>query len=653
MPMSHRSVVIVLVLALTPWFAHGQADMSEYYQITTVPIPEGISLEVGGLAFMPGGALAAATRRGEVWIIENPTMENGPPHFRRYAHGLHEALGLAYRDNALLTVQRGELTRLEDRNGDGRADSYETVYAWPLEGNYHEYSYGPLFQDDGSMVVALNLAWTGFGASLSAWRGWMLAISPDGSMKPIATGMRSPAGMGTTMDGALFYAENQGDWVGSGYITHVEEGDFVGNPAGLRWTGEPNSPLTLSADDVPDSGEPLFEVAQDVEALKPPAVWMPHGILGISTSDIVPDSTGGLFGPFAGQVLVGDQGHSKITRVFLEEVNGVYQGAAMPFLEGFASGVLRMAWAGDGSLFVGMTSRGWGSTGKAPFGLQRVRWTGKVPFEVKEVRAAPDGFEMTFTKPVDEATARDLGSYAVESFTYQYHSSYGSPPIRQASHAVRAAEVGSDGFTVRVALEGFRVGYIYQLLMPGIRGREGEPLLHAEAYYTLNRIPEGEPMVAEAGPSVAAPSEAREEFAPGNKRVTAIPAEWGEGTAISLSVATLPMLRFDQELLTVTAGSRVALTFDNDDDMLHNLVVTRPAEVDSVAYDALRLGLAGHAMAYVPDTDAVLFHTGLLEPGDSETIYFRAPSALGDYPFVCTFPGHAQTMRGILRVTAP
>ena len=302
-----RLLVSAMLLPLSA-VAHSQPVEADYYPIKTVPIPEGIVLEVGGMTFMPGGALAVATRRGEVWIVDNPTMRGGGPHFRRFAHGLHEALGLAYHAGALYTAQRSELTQLSDQDGDGTADVYRTIYSWPLEGNYHEYSYGPLVREDGSMVVALNLAWIGFGASLSPWRGWMLAIRPDGEMKPIAAGMRSPAGMGTTMDGALFFAENQGDWVGSGYITHIEEGDFAGNPAGLHWTSDPASPLSLQPEDVPDSGEPLFEVARVIDELKPPAVWMPHGILGISTSDIVPDSTGGLFGPFAGQLLVGDQG---------------------------------------------------------------------------------------------------------------------------------------------------------------------------------------------------------------------------------------------------------------------------------------------------------------------------------------------------------
>ena len=640
--------LLLAALLCAPIVARAQLT-ADYYRIETVPVPEGIVLEVGGLAFMPGGTLAVATRRGEVWLVDNPAMQGGAAHFRRFAHGLHEALGLAYHSGALFAVQRGELTRLADLDGDGIADRYTTVYSWPLEGNYHEYSYGPLLRGDGSMVVALNLAWIGFGASLSPWRGWMLSIAPDGTMTPIATGMRSPAGMGTTMDGALFYAENQGDWVGSGYITHVEEGDFVGNPAGLRWTSDPAASLSLRVEDVPDTGAPMFEVAKDIPSLKPPAVWIPHGILGISTSDIVPDSTGGLFGPFSGQLFVGDQGHSKITRVFLEKVKGVYQGAAFPFVEGFASGVLRLAWARDGSLFVGMTNRGWASTGKAPFGLQRLVWTGKVPFEVKEVRAMPDGFELVFTKAVSPAAAASPATYAVESFTYKYHSTYGSPPIRQMAHAIRAIQVSEDAMRVRIAIDELREGYVYQISLAGLRDASHAPLMSDVAYYTLNRIPDGSRLPANPTPLVRTVGSPEEE-AKGPKSANAPPAAWDGAVDATLTVGTRPNLLFDVELLTITAGARVALTFNNDDDMLHNLVVTSPGQADDIALQAMQLGLSGHAMAYVPKDDDVLFHTALLEPGTSETIYFRAPARRGDYVFVCTFPGHAQTMRGILRV---
>ena len=642
-------------LVITGVYAQPWPTEDDYYTMTTVPIPEGVVLEVGGMAVMPDGRLAVATRRGEVWLVENPSMEGGAaPHFKRFAHGLHEALGLAYHDDALYTAQRSELTRLIDRDGDDRADRYETVYAWPLEGNYHEYSYGPVFRDDGAMLVTLNLAWVGYGASLSPWRGWTLAISPDGEMTPLASGMRSPAGFGLTSDGDLFYAENQGDWIGSGYITHVEEGDFVGNPAGLRWSTLPGSLLSLLPDDIPDTGQPLFEVAESIPELKPPAVWFPHTILGISTSDILEDSTGGAFGPFAGQLLVGDQGHSKIARVFLEKVNGVYQGAAFPFREGFASGVLRLAWGVDGSLFVGMTSRGWASTGPAPYGLQRLAWTGKMPFEVKAVRAQPDGFELEFTMPVDRQTARNPASYDVTGFIYHYHSTYGSPPINQQPGRVRGVVVSDDGMRARLKIDGLREGYIHELKMPGIRSESGLPLLHDAAYYTLNQIPDGAPLALGA---MAPDEDQRAETVatssmPQPRRQTTLPASWTNGPDATITIGTLPGLKFDTDGFDVAAGSRVKLIFTNNDDMLHNVVITTPGAATDVGQAAIQLGLKGHEMDYVPASDAVLFHTALLEPETAEAIYFTAPSEPGVYEFVCTFPGHAFTMKGTMRVMA-
>src|SRR5690606_40663607 len=88
-----------------------------------------------GLVTLPDGNLAISTRRGEVYIVENPTSPN--PYFRKFASGLHEILGLAYKDGALYCAQRGELTKLVDTDNDGKADVYETVYAWPLSSHYH------------------------------------------------------------------------------------------------------------------------------------------------------------------------------------------------------------------------------------------------------------------------------------------------------------------------------------------------------------------------------------------------------------------------------------------------------------------------------------------------------------------------------------
>ena len=490
-----------------------------YYQIVTLPVPEDILLEVGGIVTLPDGRVALCTRRGDVWIIENPYMnDERQPKFKLFASGLHEALGLAYRDNSLYVAQRGELTRLIDKSGDDKADVYETIYAWPLSGHYHEYSFGPKFAPDGSMFVTGNVAfgsqewWR--GESRVPWRGWTMKITPDGQMEPWATGMRSPAGLGI-VDGEFFYTDNQGDWVGSGGIWHVTKGSFTGHPAGLRWAQRPGSPVKVTEEqfyskidkrqvkkdgryvkpeNIANEENPdfLYEIKKSIPELSLPAVWLPHGVLGISNSDIITDDTGGKFGPFAGQLFVGDQGQSKIMRVVMEKVKGEYQGVAFDFRRGFQSGVLRMAWGRDGSLFVGETNRGWGSAGTRNSGLQRLVWTGNVPFEMKTVKAMPDGFEVEFTLPIDKKSAGDLNSYTGRNYIYKYHPVYGSPPVNEENLAIKGVKVAEDGMKVRLIVDNLKPHYLHELILGGIRSKDGKmSLLHPIAYYTLHQIPDG------------------------------------------------------------------------------------------------------------------------------------------------------------------
>ena len=621
-----------------------------YYQLVTLPIPEGVSLEVGGLDVMEDGRPVVSTRRGEVWLVDNAYGQNPDPSYHRFAHGLHEPLGLLVKDNAIYTAQRGELTKLVDNNGDEKADIYETVYAWPLTGNYHEYSYGPLELPNGNLFVSLNLAWVGYGASPAKWRGWALEITPEGEMTPMAVGFRSPAGIGITSDGDIFYGENQGDWIGSGWISHIEAGDFLGHPGGLRWTDEENSPLKLAYEDIPNTGEPMYVAAKEVPELKLPTVWFPHTVMGISTSAIIEDNTGGEFGPFAGQLFVGDQGHSKLMRVYLEKVNGEYQGANFPFYEGFSSGILRAAWGKDNSLFVGQTSRGWAATGKSPFALERLVWTGNVPFEMKEIHALPDGFNIVFTLPVNKEQAADLDMYEITSFTYKYHNTYGSPAINIEDLTVASATVSEDGLSVRLNVEGLREGYIHEIKLGALSSEADVSLLHDRAFYTLNNIPGADGLSSNGSERSENGSNSTTNEPLLAKRQVEMPESWAGEADIALSIGTVPGLRFDKETFEVSAGSKVSLRFDNNDDMLHNLVITRPGEVDAMAEEAINLGIRGQEMNYVPDSEQVLFYSALLEPETEETIYFIAPQEPGDYPFVCTFPGHAMTMRGVLKV---
>lgn len=169
-------------------------------------------------------------------------------------------------------------------------------------------------------------------------------------------------------------------------------------------------------------------------------------------------------------------------------MNGVYQGACFPFREGLASGSLSLEMAPDGSLFVGGTDRGWGARGGKPFSLERLRWSGKNPFEVHEMRARPDGFELTFTQPVDPASAGKTDAYQFENYTYIYQSNYGSPEVDKEKPPIESATVAPDGRSVRLKVK-LTPGHVHELKLPGVRSASGAPLLHTVAYYWLNEIP--------------------------------------------------------------------------------------------------------------------------------------------------------------------
>ncbi len=684
----------VTALGCTTAFAQTKAKTTptekDFYRIVTVPVPEGIELEVGGMAKLPNGDLGVATRRGDVYIIQNPYQLNGTlPYYKKFATGLHEILGLAYFQGNFYCVQRGELTKLIDKNGDGKADVYETIYAWPVSGNYHEYSYGPVVTPEGKMMVNLNVGFDNEwwrGKSLVPWRAWCLEISPDGTMLPFATGFRSPAGQGL-VDGKYFYAENQGDWVGSGYIMQIDRGDFAMHPAGLRWAADPSSPVKVRTEDIysrvnarfndpegkiedRDPKRPyktLAEVAGEVKkGYKTPAVWLPHGVMGNSTSSLTQIPNSPDFGPFAGQVLVGDQAQSRINRVFLEKVKGLDQGAAFAFREGFESGVLRLEWGADKSLFVGQTSRGWGSTGQKIFGLERLVWSKKTPFEMKAVRAMPDGFEIEFTQPVNKQAAADPDAYELTGFTYKYHPVYGSQTIREKNHIVNAAIVSEDGLRVRLVADSLREKYVHEIKLDKkiVSADSAYNVLHPVAYYTLNNIPDGAKLnvpkrkakmahdMSTMNMGTTTPSTAKAETATAGpalkKNQLTKPASWTKIDQ-TISLGTVPGLKYDAKELKVKAGSKVKLTFNNNDDMPHNFVVVPDGQAIAVGDLGGKLGLQAVKLSYIANTPKILFNTTLVGPGSSQTIYFVAPKA-GKYTYVCTVPGHYYVMTGTLIV---
>lgn len=449
----------------------------------------GIPLEVSGMDWTAEGKLALAIRKGEVWLVDGVLGGDADKvKFNLFASGLHEPLGLLRDGDSLLVTQRTEVTRLRDTNGDGLADEYLTAgRGWNVSGAYHGYAYGPKRDGKGQLWVTLNVDMGEFSDNKAAWRGWAGIINTAGEFEPMAAGMRSPCGLGANLAGDMFCVDQQGTWVPTTPLYHLRKGAFFLNPEGIASQNLPESPLKLSAK-VPEK-IPYPEAIKALPEMCPPAVWLPYNKMGRSGTDLAVCDAKGKFGPFDGQMLVAEFTDAKINRVFMEKVDGEYQGAAFPFLRGLASGIVRLLFAPDGSLMVGMTSRGWSSLGTKAYGLQRVRWNGEIPFEIKEMRALPDGFELVFTKPVDAKACGTAAAYSMTSYTHLYSGAYGSEEIQAEAHSISGVTVSPDGLTVRLKVEGLRALYVHELHADGVRSAAGAKLDHADAYYTLNRIP--------------------------------------------------------------------------------------------------------------------------------------------------------------------
>ncbi|MBI5769368.1 MAG: c-type cytochrome [Verrucomicrobia bacterium] len=472
------------------------------YRVETIKLPQQMIGEVSGVAFTPKGTLVVTTRRGEVWMRGFPSER-----WHCFARGLYEGFGLvAPSESEVIVIQRPEFTRLRDTDGDGVADAFETISdEWGITGSYHEFSYGLARDSAGNLYASsgmcsfraaadLNwvrgplrteqyLPWSGTGPvpdghrSVAQYQGWAFQVTPAGKLIPFASGFRQPLGVGVSPQDELFISDCPGAWVPTATLTHVERDAFYGHPDGLKWH--------------PELKDKKLTIEQLAQLRRPPSVYLPRGTLGTSPGQPVWDVTGGKFGPFRGQVFMGDVS-SLIVRIDLEKIAGAYQGAVFPFLrgQGLRIGGMHNAFGPDGALYLGQTVRGWMST-EGNEGLQRVVWNGKAPTEIQTLRLTARGFALTFTEPMS-AAAGDARSFQVRRFHYNYHPLDGSLRTNDADVPVTLARLAPDGRSARIELLEVQPGYVYELnVAKTVTSRAGRPLLNATAFYTLNRTLSG------------------------------------------------------------------------------------------------------------------------------------------------------------------
>ncbi|MFK7850065.1 MAG: c-type cytochrome [Akkermansiaceae bacterium] len=448
-----------------------------------------------GIAVAKDGTIVLATRASGIWRIRDNK-------WTLFAEGTFEALGVHIEDDKgdrIVIAQKPELTRISDTDGNGRADTFETVCDdFGFHGNYHEYTHGPVRDQEGNYYFNLNLthvvdkpraSWRAGGpymGTMGGYRGWSCRVTPDGSFEPFANGLRSPAGMGFAPDGRLWYSENQGEYVGSSKWVPLEKGEFYGHTSGLV--------------DMPGvTPKKGIDEKAWAKQLRKGAVWFPHNKIANSPGNPAWDQTDGKFGIYTGQCFMGDQTLSQLFRVVTEQVNGIDQGGVIIFAEGLASGVMRPCFLSDGSLLVGQTGRGWYATGGFQDGLQHMVWDGKtVPGDILNITSSPYGFDIHLTAPLDEKiTAEQLKSSTdVKSWFYTNKSEYGSPEHDVRDDSLAEIQISKNRKNLHLKLAEFGKGdkwidRVYHITISDTKNalQSVSTWESLQAYFTLRAIP--------------------------------------------------------------------------------------------------------------------------------------------------------------------
>eukprot|EP00913_Durusdinium_trenchii_P006239 g5851.t1 len=478
-------------------------DVHPAWTLSTIR-PPGYEPKVGAMAFLPDGRLVIGTfdplqrddrelpdielkQPDALYALANLDADDPSRITRtRIASDLYEPTGLCVVDGVLYVANRRGVERLLDTDDDGFFETHQIVGQGWEAWNYHQFAFG-LLHRDGKLYTALSTAmappgWEGMKENAGPngpMRGGIVEIDIDnGDTRVIAGGVRTPNGLGFTADGAMIYLDNQGTWMPCNQLTEIIPGRFYGH---YNWT----SFVPNLAERFPSGGHP--SVLSD-RPRTPAAVLMPQNeVTNSPTQPLVIES-----GPFEGQLLVGELTAGGIRRVMLERVNGQLQGALFRFTQGLESGVNRMAWGPDGALFIGGIGAGgnWNWRG-TQFGLQRLTPNGADVFEMHSVHAAPDGFRVRFTEPVNRGWLADPGNFTVTSWTYEPTDAYGGPKIDQRTHSITSATPTPDGRSVHLVVDAFEAGRCYALVTDPVSA-DGDSIWSTEAWYTLNVIPRAE-----------------------------------------------------------------------------------------------------------------------------------------------------------------
>ena len=590
----------------------GNSNGSSYVVDTlSVPYenPYKTVMQLTSMAFLPNGNALVATLPGDIWLVKGISDDLTNITWQRYATGFNQPIGIHVDEDGIFVLDRLQISVLHDTNGDEEVDHYEK-YANDFGGfdRSHTHTFGLHRTKDKSFHF---IQWT------SVFR-----TGPDRITKKIATGVRNCMAVGGSDD--YFWAGPQeGTWTPTSAIIEVKDGEEYG----LGGKG-----------------------------ISPPLCYVPRGI---------DNSTGGMkeitsdkWGPFKGSHVGLSYGSGTHYLILRDATGSRPQGAVVPLRGNFLAGVMRGDFhPKDGQLYVAGLD-GWGDYSIKDGCLHRVRYTGGKVRKPKGFKIHSNGIRIDFTTSLDSQAVSRVKNYFAQAWNYEYAKRYGSPEFS----AKNPESLGHDRVTVRSVklLEGGKSIFVE---MPDL-----EPIMQLHIRMHLQDA-DGtafktdlfcSPMFPDKPYSTAGLAEPRKNkltfvslrvASQESKNKPDYTGETIEGER-EIRIDTISGLKYSRTLLEAKPNEALVLKLKNIDAMPHNLVIIKPGSTQKVGEASFKMisdPKAGEKN-YAPDLNEVLHIIPVIEPGKSHALHFRAPKEPGDYPYICTFPGHWMAMQGILRV---
>ena len=593
--------------------------------------PWNVPVYPGDHDFLPDGSALVCTMQGDVWHMSGlHDADSTTVTWRRFASGLHQALGIVVDDDGIFVLCRDQIVRLHDRNQDGEADFYECFSnAFQSSPAGHDFICGLQRDAEGRFYTA------------SGAQG-LVRVSADGeTAEVLAVGFRNPDGLGLHPDGTLTIPCSEGTWTPASQICAVRPGRALQTTVGDGTIGQ-HQPPHFGYQGAPDRRAPDL-----------PMVYLPRGLDNSAGGQCVIDSPH--WGPLNGQMIHTSFGTGTHFLLLRDEVAGQLQGAVVPLPAEFLAGAHRARFNPfDGDLYVsGMA--GWGSYTPWPGCFHRIRRMQsplKLPtsFHVHE-----NGVVLEFSDPLNSQLAEDPTQHFAQCWNYRFSPAYGSQEYSTVHQgltghdvlSIRSAHVDESGQRLFLEIPDLQpVNQLHLRLNPWSDGgtdlfltvhQLDGPFTDFEGYREVQKETRVHPILADMTLI--------------NERVPN-PFQGKLENARKFELSTATNLSFTTRRMKLKAGEPVQVTLKNPDVVPHNWALLRPGTLQTVGKQANQLVTdpAGWARHYIPQSEDVLAWTDIVEAGKSFTIWFHAPSEPGIYPFLCTFPGHWMVMNGELVV---